>query len=112
MSLIKRMRRQSAVYWESTGYDSSGNEVFALPVEIKCRWEVEVTQSYPIEGKDSTFTNTVYVDRPCPVGGRLRKGTLEELDYPLPPPDDAQRILVAEEIPDLKCRKTLYIAKF
>jgi hypothetical protein len=106
------MRKQNAVYWEPAGRNKHGEEEYTAPVDIKCRWEDEMTQGFPLEGKETVFATMVYVDRVVKIGGLLRKGKIEDLKAPMPPPEDARRILHFEEIPDLRNKRQLLIAKF
>jgi hypothetical protein len=83
MSLIKKMRRQIAVWWASTGVDRHGDESYAVPVEIKCRWEDSSEEFLDAEGQRQMSNAIVYVDRDTPNGGVLMLGTLDDITDPI-----------------------------
>lgn len=110
MSIIEDMRVQDAVYWESNGKNESGDYSFELPIDITVRWQDGIT-ILNIDGNDVVYNGTVYVDRAMPVGSRLLKDTvIEELDAPLPPPDEARPVKRLQEIPDIDAEEILYKA--
>lgn len=86
MSIIKRMRKQIAVYWalastESAGsdHDDYGQPVVTDPVEIKCRWEAKSEEFIAANGTKTTSRAVVYVDRDVDVGGILMLGELTDI---------------------------------
>jgi hypothetical protein len=63
MRIIKKMRRQTAVYWEPSEVGEEGQMTFLEPIEIKCRWE-DITEQYiDRAGTPQTSSARVYVDR-------------------------------------------------
>lgn len=77
MSIISRMRRQRAVYWEQNGIDRFGKLSFNEPVEIKCRWDDGNQDLRTPQGQSIMFNSVVYVDREMKIGDMLMKGELE-----------------------------------
>ncbi len=77
MSLIKRMRKQKAVYWARGSPDVYGEFTFADPVEIDCRWEDTAQEYLDPQGETKTSKSIVYVDRVMSPGDRLLEGELD-----------------------------------
>lgn len=76
MSVITRMRKQSAVYWPLDALDAFGQPTWGTPVEIECRWEDSNEQIMLPNGETIMSRATVYVDRDTPEGGLLMLGEL------------------------------------
>lgn len=112
MSLIKRMRRQKAVWWErSKTFDRFGKFNFAGPIEIACRWEDSVSEFRTADGQVTISQATVYPDRVLEEGDQLRKGEMDSNETTDPTTlTDAFEVQRFEQIPNLKNTETLYIA--
>ncbi len=110
MSLIKRMRRQHAVWWAVGIPDEFGVKSFAEPIEIKCRWENRVGEFVDARGFTMASMATVYVDRVMKVGDKLKEGVLDSdtLENPLED-KKAFEIQGFETIPNLKAKESLLI---
>lgn len=109
MSLITRMRKQKAIWWErSAGTDRHGKYSFSAPVEIDCRWEDVRGEILSPTAERQMSVTTVYVDRDMSVGDRLQLGEMES-DTPDNPMDSAtsHEIQRFEKLPNLK--KTEYL---
>lgn len=86
MSIITRMRKQTAVYWppgsESTAgrdYDDYGRPLYGDPVEIDCRW-VDVNEEFVGPTGDRLSTQSiVYTDRDVGLRGVLMLGELTDI---------------------------------
>lgn len=111
MSIIKRMRKQKAVWWERLDPDRYGSYSFAEPVEISCRWDDSGSEYRTVKGQVEISQATVYPDRVLRQGDKLRKGPIET-DEPLDPKTVANSFEVQrfEETPNLKNTETLYTA--
>jgi hypothetical protein len=77
VSVITKMRKQSAIYWARSGTDSYGQPSFAEPVEITCRWDDSVTEFIDPQGERRLSSAVVYVDRDMPLGSMLKLGDLD-----------------------------------
>ncbi len=115
MSLIKKMRKQKAVYWAPLEADGFGRAPFDTPIEIKCRWEDGVFETIDAMGTVVRAKSRVYVDRVLAIGGLLLLSTLENVPedkWPIPRTLDPrpQEIKVVEQLPNLKARETLLTA--
>lgn len=112
MSVIKKMRRQRAVYWEQNGIDRYGKLSYLKAVEIRCRWDDGVVDARSAEGATLSFNATVYVDREMKVGDMLKKGELESADNHNNPTSDpeAKRIQRFSITPNFKATENLYTA--
>jgi hypothetical protein len=111
MSLIKSMRRQTAVWWKKGAPDQYGTDSFDDPVEVKCRWE-EVGQEYlSAQGEKQLSRAIVYVDRKMAMGDRLAQGLLDS-DTPADPMNHAGSYLVErfDVLPNLRNTENLYTA--
>lgn len=111
-SLLKRARRQSAVYWsQATARNDFGARTYADPVEIMCRWDDEVKQVKNPNGEVVTSNASVLVDRDMKPGDMLALG---ELDSSMTVPSDsgvnAIEIIAMSRIPPLRRGDTAYIA--
>lgn len=111
MSVIKKMRRQFAIYWERLDPDIFGRYSFAVPVEVPCRWDDASAEFRNSQGASQMSRAEVYPDRVMKVGDMLRKGSLET-DTPLDPREltDTYEIQGFDQIPNFKATETLYIA--
>lgn len=112
MSIIRRMRKQKAVWWERKEKpDRFGKFAFEPPVEIDCRWDDSVSEFRTEGGQTQISQATVYPDRPLKEGDKLRKGEMEtdEPDSPLAL-TTAYEVQRFQQIPNLKNTETLYIA--
>lgn len=119
MGIIKRMRKQTAVYWALASADSGGRShddfgqpVVTGPVEIKCRWEAKTEEFIAANGTKQSSRAQVYVDRDVDVGGVLMLGELTDV---VPGEDakeneDAWEIKRFDKIPNLRATEFLKIA--
>jgi hypothetical protein len=75
MRIFKRMRVNSAIYWQKTGIDENGESIFATPIVIACRWD---SQQDTVERSDNIETNnvslTIFPDRILTLGSFLMLG--------------------------------------
>jgi hypothetical protein len=81
MRIYKRMRVNSAIYWQKTGVNENGDSIFELPIIIACRWD---SQQDTAECSDNVETNsvslTIFPDRILTVGSFLMLGDKAKLD--------------------------------
>lgn len=113
MSLIKRMRKQDAVWWAVTGQNASGENLYDAPIQVKCRWEDVAEQFTDATGNVVISNARVYVDRIMKVGDVLWKGTLADIVYQVEPlrNEGAYAIRKFPQIPNLRNSETLLEAK-
>ena len=111
MSVIKRMRKQYAVWWERLPADRYGKFTWAEPVEVRCRWDDSGSEYRTMKGQVEISQATVYPDRIMRQGDKLRKGEMET-DETLDPTtlDEAFEIQRFEQIPNFRNTETLFIA--
>lgn len=74
MSLIKRMRRQDAIYWRQIGVDSYGARLYDPPMGIRVRWDEKSSQYVNKDGEQVASRSTVYVPFDMKAGDMLLKG--------------------------------------
>jgi len=78
MSILKKARAQTCVYWGkpiNTGIDTK----FPLPVECKCRWDDDQVLVRTDKNEEYLSDATVLLDKITVIGGFLWLGTLTEL---------------------------------
>ena len=109
MRLLKKMRKQDAVYWPRRTEDQYSEKAYELPIDLKVRWEDEYVQSFDEEGRETIFTSTVFVDRDMEVGDRIMLGTAIDLTGPLPPPSEAKEVRKFERVPTLNAKDFLRV---
>jgi len=111
MRIIKKMRKQKAVWWKKLSADEYGSATWDDPIEIDCRWDDHIGRVMDGKGELMMSKATVFVDREMSLGDKLRKGDMDS-DEPLTPADvtTAYEIVGFEQIPTLKADKILYIA--
>jgi len=111
MSVIKKMRKQRAVWWERTTPDQYGVYSFAAPVEIACRWDDSGTEFRNGTGETEMSSATVYPDRVLKKGDKLMKGGMES-GTPDSPAEltHAYEIQRFDETPNMKATEFLYTA--
>lgn len=105
MSIITKMRKQTAVYWQqAAGVDDYGRASFEDPVEITCRWE-DVREEYIDENNERQLSKSViYVDRVMKIGDWLFLGDLSDLsDSEVPESNEgAIEVKYFGKLPNLK----------
>lgn len=112
MSIIKKMRKQDAVWWKrQPSPDRFGEFTFDPPVAIRCRWDDSVVEFLDAQGERQISRSVVYVDRIMSPGDMLREGEMLSDE-----PEDPLSITTAHEIkrfdktPNLKATETLLTA--
>jgi len=85
MSIISRMRKQKAVWWQRLAADRYGAFSYAAPVEIDCRWDDANENYITPQGEQATSQALVYIDRVMALGDRLLLGEMDSTtpDNPL-----------------------------
>jgi len=87
VSLIRRMRRQKAIWWKRLDADHYGTFSFDEPVEIDCRWDGTAQEFLDSKGERQISKAVVYVDRIMSAGDRLMLG-----EMPSDIPDDPMEV--------------------
>jgi len=110
MSIIVKMRKQNAVWWQrSAEPDRYGKFSYATPVEIECRWDDAVIEFLDSKGQTKSSKSVVYPDRILSVGDMLREGEIES-DEPADPTTllTTAEIMRFDKTPNIKATETLY----
>jgi hypothetical protein len=109
MSIIRRARKQYAVYWEKIGDDKNGTPIYAAPVEIRCRWDDMQEEYLDSKGRMNVSSAIVMVDRVVTLGGVLWRGRLAAIETAEVPKDNpgAYEIRKYNETPNLRNTETL-----
>jgi len=111
MSIIRRMRRQKAVWWERLEPDRYGAFAFAEPIEIDCRWDDSGREFRNADGQTEMSGATVYPDRILKPGDRLRKGEMETDEPSDPKPlTNAFEVKRFDQNPNLRNTEVLFTA--
>lgn len=111
MSIIKRMRKQKAVYWKRLSADRFGKFSYDFPVEVECRWDDTNEEFRTPKMETRVSQSIVYPDREMFVGDMLKRGemTVETYDDPTEDPD-AFEIQAFAHTPNLRNTETLFTA--
>lgn len=111
MSIIAKMRKQTAVWWERGSPDRYGKFAFAAPVEVACRWDDTAQEFLAFNGEKRVSRAVVYVDRIMKPGDRLMRGDLESdtAEDPLTL-NEAFEIHRFDQNPNIKATETLLTA--
>ena len=120
MSLITRMRKQTAVYWALLGadsagvvdYDDYGQPQYTDPVEITVRWESVTVEFLDSQGTRQLSNAVVYSGEDLDLGGVLMLGELTDItDEDIPKEnDDAWEIRRFDKLPNLRNTEILRTA--
>lgn len=113
MSIISRMRRQQAVYWEPTGQSGPGGEpLYLAPIEIKCRWDDVQEVSVSPTGEEFVSRSKVYTDRRVKLNGVLKEGKLDSVTLPDEPLANEEAFLIRArgKIPNFRATEFLHFA--
>ena len=111
MSIIKKMRKQRAVWWKRLAADRFGVATWDQPIEVRCRWE-DINETYiGTKGEQLGCRAQVYVDREMTPGDRLQLGQIDSNtpDSPLSS-TTAIEIKRFDKLPDFRNRNVLYTA--
>lgn len=79
MSIITRMRKQTAVYWALSSIDEFGKNIYISPVEISVRWEDVSEQFLDADGNTVMSNARAYTDRDIILGSILMLGLLTDI---------------------------------
>lgn len=112
MSIINRMRKQTAVYWAQGAPDDEGQTSFSSGVEIECRWEEKAEEFLDDQMEKQVSSSVVYVDRDMRPGDFLILSDLESLDSETVPKSNTGAAIIRgwAKIPNLKNTQQLRIA--
>ena len=114
MSIITKMRKQTAVYWApgDRAYDNFGQPLYANPVEIACRWEDVAVEFLDANGNTQISRSRVYVDQDVRLSGVLMLGPLDDVTYSSQPKqnENAWEIRRFDKLPTLKATEFLRTA--
>ena len=87
---------QVCVYWGTPTPDGYGNETYAEPVEIMCRWDSSTKLVTSAKGEQFVCVAEVMVTQELDIDGILYLGSLDDLE--LSEQDDPKSILTAYRI--------------
>lgn len=111
MSIIKRMRKQKAVYWKRLTADKHGRFSYDYPIEVSCRWDDDQQEFRNQQREALVSQSVVYPDRAMFVGDMLKRGEMGigTLDDPTED-QDAFEIQAFTHTPNLRATETLFTA--
>ena len=78
-SYMKRVAKQTAVYWGTPVADKFGKNSFVIPIEIKCLWSDKKELMIDDNGKETISKAVVYVLQDLDEQGMLFLGLLTDL---------------------------------
>ena len=112
MSIIKKMRKQQATWWErSATPDKWGRFTYSAPVQIDCRWDDVGVEFRDPKGQTVMSNSVVFPDRILSIGDMLKEGAVESDE-----PEDPTTVTAAYEIqrfdktPNFRATETLFTA--
>lgn len=110
MSIISRMRKQTAVWWPCSGTDAFGQPTYSSPQEISVRWEDKMEEFVDAHGTKHMSEALVYTDRKMTVRDVLLLGELDtNVDEANPKANaGAFEVKRAEDLPNLRNTEHLY----
>lgn len=76
---IKRISKDTAVYWASPTSRTDGSNAYATPVEISCFWLNETELTSTQDGKEVYIVAKVFVSQDLDEQGMLFQGCLSDL---------------------------------
>lgn len=86
MSIISKMRKQTAVWWQAQtdgsgeiATDDYGQPQYNSPVQIICRWEDVAEEFMDANNEKAVSSSVVYVDRDMKAGDVLMLGTTDDI---------------------------------
>jgi len=118
MSLITRMRKQTAVWWPLTTdsgevqFDNYGQPIHGDPQEIDVRWEDKTEEIIGVDGTVVTTRSKVFVGEDMSVGDVLFLGELTDLTNEDNPKANsgAYEVVQFSKTPNLRATEFLRIA--
>lgn len=110
MSVITKMRKQTAVYWAPGAFDNYGRPLALPPIQIACRWDDANEQYLDKNGNMQMSQAIVYPDRQLAFGGILWKGLITGIVSGSPFNNPyAWEIAKLQAIPNFRNTEILYI---
>lgn len=112
MSLITRMRKQTAVWFKCKGLDGYGKPTYEAPVEIACRWEDMTKEFITPTGDTKQSQAIVYPDRDVAPKDVLMLGALVDVTDSGNPKENkgAFEVLRFDKLPTLRATEFLLTA--
>ncbi len=108
MSVIRKMLRQTCVYWAPADADAFGQPGYASGVQMKCRWEDRREEVRTADGRDLVIKTVVYTEQDVAEGGVLWLGLLADANTADPLANDgADEIQTFMKTPNFKAREFL-----
>ena len=113
MTLIERIRKQTAIYWPMTSdeYDSYGKPIDATPVEISCRWQEVNEEFIDAQGDRKISSAKIFVGQNMTPGEYLKLGDIGDVESgkTASEHDGAYEIKKVEKIPNFKVTEFLIV---
>lgn len=82
MSIIDKICKQTAVYWNPQGLDAYGQPMYSIPVEVSCRWEDKSEEYIAEDGTRQVSKSIIYILADISIGALLMLGDLDNVtDY-------------------------------
>lgn len=112
MPIVKKHRKQDAVYWAPDGTDDYGNPKYAEPVQVKCRWVNAQTTLIKPNGETWMSHTIVSVDRAVKTQGVMWLGLVKDLTSEMEPfkNPDAYAVSQIADVPDIRGKEALHVA--
>lgn len=113
MRIISECQKDTLVYWAYAGADEYGQPLYALPVQMKCRWDECIKQVFNLDGSPVFSKIELITQSRLEPKGYVMKGRLGGALNTTNPRanDNAHEIIAVEVTPMLRTRSvTLFEA--
>jgi hypothetical protein len=110
-SFVNKVQKQKLIYWETNGFDGYGQNTYAYPEELNCRWdEVYETVKDP-QGREFVSKAVIISPKLLVQGSYVKKSLLLTSTPPSPNDDtDVYMIRNTSHTPDIRGNNLLYMA--
>jgi len=108
MSLLKKIRKQPILIWESLSKDKFGKTQFALPIEFLSRVESQIEETIDNDGKKAITKKVLYLERDFKPGSYISEDiTLINVKHPDTNPT-CNKIIKSTILPKIRYNETLF----
>lgn len=108
MSIVTKMRRQTAIYWPPSGRNPDGSLTWGDPRLLSCRWSLDAKSYVGSDGEEHVSTAVAYVGEDLELDGAMKEGAILPTSHPRDPQwNGALIIKQVGKTPNLKATEFL-----
>lgn len=110
-SFVAKVQKQKLVYWETNGFDGFGQNTYAYPEELNCRWDDVFEMVKDNQGREFVSKAVIISPKLLVQGSYVKKGQILT-STPASPNDDTDVYMIrtTSHTPDMKGNNLLYMA--